>query len=619
VGLGEANLNFPIHKQGDKLLSKSKPTRSLGDSAQTPPNQPDEPQNEANDDSEPNKSKWQQVTLAIIGAQAAHWFEELNPVPLIEHLAKPLAVSQNTHEMLPLLRGESAKIVPQMRVELDDLGEEVQIPDSELGRAIVAFLDSRGVNYTIETILTINHFQRAEIDAKYELQGRWGTEIGTPFSQLLRIYRDKTGKETAFWHTHLMASTLPIESFDGFSYREDDGSVVRVGHSEQLLEQGAMTTGEWSTRIFLPEFLKRLAFMSETPYPSTSWLTSLSRNIAYPETPPASRPLPTYVIERQAAAEGFARDQSADEGEHIFWNSLHPEVVLFGWRFTADTIPYLEDVMPRIVDGLTAAVSTVEDGYRNYRTDDYPADWDSIVGSPAANYVEFERGVEAHGLPRWVAATELANEHFWTVGLFTQGEEAAHEGLDGVQEDLLLRAVNNGLGPYVAAAVNTLIYSHYAPRLPEKPESMEVIEDLADRSLSLEVWGETTNTMSNMGIAYLMLGSQERAIAAFEAALERADEFAEAEASFFLADIYQRQGNHALAEEYANRAQEAGGYEAPEWYESVASQPKAKKPLLGQSANPAAALPRAKFCTQCGTAFETEDSNFCSSCGTRRA
>jgi tetratricopeptide (TPR) repeat protein len=147
---------------------------------------------------------------------------------------------------------------------------------------------------------------------------------------------------------------------------------------------------------------------------------------------------------------------------------------------------------------------------------------------------------------------------------------------------------------------------------------MELVEELADRSLSLEVYGETTNTMANMGIAYLMLGDQSRAIAALEAALERADEFAEAEASFFLADIYQRQGNHALAEEYANRAQEAGGYEAPDWYGSVAQSPKTKLPLNQQTANPEALSPRAKFCTQCGTAFETEDSNLCSSCGTRR-
>jgi hypothetical protein len=521
--------------------------------------------------------------------------------------------------MLPLLRGESASIVPQMRVDLEELGEEVQIPDSELGRAIVAFLDSRGVNYTLETISTISHFQRADLNGKHELNGRWGTEFGTPFAQRLRIYRNKSGRETAFWHAHLIASTLPIEPFDGFSYREDDGSAVRVGHSEQLLEQGAMTTGEWSTRIFLPEFLKRLAFMSETPFPSTAWLTSFSRNMAYPDTPNASRPIPTFAIQHHAAAEGFARDQSDDEGEHIFWNSLYPEVVLFGWRFTADSIPYLEDIMPTIVDGLTASVTTVEDGYRNFRNEDYPADWDSTVGSPAANYVEFERGVEAHGLPRWVAATELANEYLFTELLWIEANQPEAIANRTQQAEILHRAVNNGLGPYIASAVNTLIYSHYAPRLPEEPGLMEIVEELADRSLSLEVTGETTNTMSNMGIAYLMLGSQERAIAAFEAALERADKFAEAEASFFLADIYQRQGKGDLAHEYANRAEEAGGYEAPDWYESVAPQPKAKKPVLSKTASTVTPSTRAKFCTQCGTAFETEDSNFCSSCGTRRA
>jgi len=599
------------------LLSKSNPGLGIGGSSSTPPSQPNESQNSADGDPDA-KSKWQQITLAVIGAQAAHWFEELNPVPLIEHLAKPLAVSQNTQEMLPPLRGESASIVPQMRVDLEELGEEVPIPDSELGQAIMAFLDSRGVNYKLETVFSINHFQRVDLDGAHELNGRWATEFGTSFAERLRIYRDKSGKETAFWHTHLMASNFPIEPFDGFSYREDDGSAVRVGHAEELLERGALTTGEWSTRIFLPEFLKRLAFMSETPFPSTAWLTSFSRNMAYSDTPHANRPIPTFAIQHQAECEGFARALSKQEGQLVHWNSLYPDVVLFGWRFGVESIQYLDDIMPTIVNGLVSAASTVEDGYRNFRTEDYPADWDSTVGSPAANYVEFERGVEAHGLPRWIAATEVADEYLFTELLWIEANQPEAIANRKQQAEILHRAVNNGLGPYIASAVNTLIYSHYAPKLPQQPELMEVIEDLADRSLSLEVEGETTNTMSNMGIAYLMLGDQGKAIAAFKAALERADKFAEAEASFFLADIYQRQGNHALAEEYANRAQEAGGYEAPEWYESVAPQPTAKTSLVGQTSNTAAQSTRAKFCTQCGTAFETEDSNFCSSCGTRR-
>jgi hypothetical protein len=170
----------------------------MGGSSSTPPSEPTESQGESSAGSE-EKSKWQQITLAVIGAQATHWFEELKPVPLIEHLAKPLAVSQNTQEMLPPLRGDSESIVPQMRVDLEELGEEVPIPDSELGQAIMAFLDSRGVNYELETIVTINHYQRVDLEGKHELNGRWATELGTPFAQRLAIYRDKSGKETAFW------------------------------------------------------------------------------------------------------------------------------------------------------------------------------------------------------------------------------------------------------------------------------------------------------------------------------------------------------------------------------------------------------------------------------------
>jgi rubrerythrin len=603
------------------MLSKSNPGLGSSSSLKSEPTQPNSGgAAESSDSSE--KSKWEKISLAAISPQADFWFQDLNPVPLKTHLAKPLAAAGDTMSMVPLLRDESLNILPQMRVDLEDLGELLELTESKIGRVLLGFLDLKGVNYSLQTIFQLNHFQRVDLEGKSELVGSWGTDFQTPFTERVKIYRGADGKETAFWFTHLMASNLPIETEDGFSFREDDGSFQRYGHSDALLEAGAMTTGEWSTQIYLPEFLKRLAFMSETPFPSTAWLTSFSRDLCYKDTPAEARPIPTFVIEHQAACEGYASEISAAEGQMVHWSSIYPDVVLFGWRFGEESLPYFEDIVPTIADGLVYAVSTVEDGYKNFRNDDYPADWDSTLGSPAAHYAEFERGGEARGLPRWFAATDIGDEHFKTENLMVEAQEADAVGDQYRQFVLLNQVVNNGVGPYVTNAINTLIYSHYVPRLPHEPELMEIIEELADKSLSLEVLNETTNTMANMGIAYMVLGDDARAIAAFEAALERTDEYAESEASFFLAEIYERQGNAEKAVEYREREAEAGGYEAPDWFQPLGfdsrSAPPAAQAASGLGHERAGSQPRAKFCSQCGTKFEGEAVNFCPSCGTRR-
>jgi tetratricopeptide (TPR) repeat protein len=83
----------------------------------------------------------------------------------------------------------------------------------------------------------------------------------------------------------------------------------------------------------------------------------------------------------------------------------------------------------------------------------------------------------------------------------------------------------------------------------------------APTAFRLDVKDQSTNAMSNWGVAHYIQGNFEMAIKCFEIALDREDKFAEDEASFYLSKIYEKQGDLAKSEEYRKRCEAAGGYE----------------------------------------------------------
>jgi Tfp pilus assembly protein PilF len=84
---------------------------------------------------------------------------------------------------------------------------------------------------------------------------------------------------------------------------------------------------------------------------------------------------------------------------------------------------------------------------------------------------------------------------------------------------------------------------------------------LLDQAVRLNIPNESTNALSNWGVVKFEVGNFDEAQKKFEQALERSDQYAEAEASFYLAKIHKANGNKELADLYDAKCQAAGGYE----------------------------------------------------------
>jgi tetratricopeptide (TPR) repeat protein len=110
--------------------------------------------------------------------------------------------------------------------------------------------------------------------------------------------------------------------------------------------------------------------------------------------------------------------------------------------------------------------------------------------------------------------------------------------------------------------LNTLIYSEYLPS-----KNWEAIDRLYHEYELSDVGEQSTNLMSNYGIALYIQGKVNEAIAQFEKTLDREDRFAESEASWFLAHIYNEAGDVEKSESYKQRCSYSGGYKSPNFIE----------------------------------------------------
>ena len=124
---------------------------------------------------------------------------------------------------------------------------------------------------------------------------------------------------------------------------------------------------------------------------------------------------------------------------------------------------------------------------------------------------------------------------------------------------------SNAVDPDIYEAINrlnTLIYSEYLPS-----KNWEAIDRLYHEYELSDVGEQSTNLMSNYGIALYIQGKVDEAIAQFEKTLDREDQFAESEASWFLAHIYKQVDNVEKWESYKQRCSYSGGYESPDFVE----------------------------------------------------
>ena len=106
--------------------------------------------------------------------------------------------------------------------------------------------------------------------------------------------------------------------------------------------------------------------------------------------------------------------------------------------------------------------------------------------------------------------------------------------------------------------INNYIYGYLIPT-----KNWAEIELLVKLAASKNVHQQSTNAISNGAVALYLQGRSDEAKEQFQIALDRPDQFAESEASWFLARIYEEAGEKELAQEFKERCEQAGGYNKP--------------------------------------------------------
>jgi tetratricopeptide (TPR) repeat protein len=566
--------------------------------------------------------RWSQISRTLNEGLADAWFEAYNPVPILESVPPEAALDPKKYFDLFasfLFEEDRMKVVPSFKKEFSDFGEIQKLDNSPLGQALIASLEKLGVSWYYETTYPVDEKTVVELlDLHEEGIAQWGTYFGMPVQQRFRVYKNSQGVETIVWFSNVLAATREFEHIRTRTFEMDDTVYVSEIEEEEV-QNGALTFGQWSTEFFIPSLAKKLFYLAETDFPSN--IMAFPRSSAYRDLDETKFPHPFVVNERRASAQG---SYDSNLGSLLASSTIFPNVISMGWAFSASDHESISIILTRITDALVKINSYLEDGYLNFNDPDEPYQFDRVVLSASTFDVASDQQRSAMGLSRWIPVVRVG---FLLNETNVRGS-AVFEG-PSAREDQHLRAEfawlsNDGAGAFVSNAINSYVYVWLLP-----DNRWDEVDRLLDAAVRLEVKNQSTNALSNWGISYHLRGDDNKAIELFEKALSREDGYAEAEASFFLALIWDSRGDTSRADSFRTRCEAAGGYSLPAFMSGEVTAPssgltksnpqdKLAAPSSGLTKSNAQDKPTASFCTNCGSQFARATARFCAECGTAR-
>jgi hypothetical protein len=569
---------------------------------------------------------WASLSKTIVDSQASSWFEQYGPVPVKDTLAPgAFDADPNIHNVwsttFPDLDGEDSRLsIPGLVIDLEELGDEIDLTEGVLGPALIQALSNAGVSWWYNTMIPLSHFESVDLpELRSEGVALWNTYFETPVEQRFKVFRNTKGEETCLWFAHMLAATRPVEHIATRQFLDTESDVrFQVEVEQEHLNNGALTFGQWSTRAVIPQLAKDLFYLAETPFPS-NYMMTMGRSVAFgDELDQRKYPRPVIIHKHQSFARGAF--DSSDQG-HLMTGTLMPHVVEMGWTFSTTSPREIENIVSVISEGLIRIATILEDGYLNYKTGDYPFLFDSSLLSPSCFDPDVEHGTWELGLPYWVPVTRLG------FLLEESNNRAISANRDKNLQDMYWVS-ENGAGANVPMVINTFVFRKLIPS-----KEWFMIDRLLDASVRMDVLNESTNSLSNWGIAKYKQGLLDEAIEKFELALGRPDNFAEAEASFYLSQIWQEKGDLEKSKIFLNRCSAAGGYQpsafikeddsAPAENSSGSGLSKSSSRGLGNGALPIDSkqpepVSRSSFCGNCGVMFQSISGKFCQNCGSVR-
>lgn len=574
---------------------------------------------EDDEELEDTRSLWEKLTQPGVAYNATVWFSEFEASDLeangstemkrihADYLATIEAAldvveknsdSEETRVVFSSLKSVAQnynpQIFPSMELKLSDL-EPVEIHDSKLGKKLLSALDLAGIKY-LDTSVNELPEEATGVFMRWE-----NTPEGNLNFQYIRIYKTDSGEEIAFWHTPLLASNRWID------YRyvaESKGGDPFAGFDRKRFSS---PEGQYNLQWGLPAILKNVAFMAETPFPSTAGMFTFTRDLGFEGVSAKARPKPAFAIVED---ELIPFTHSPDDWEVQTLKPSH--MTLFGWVLTEDSLKSAEKVFAVVSSGCAYAVHVMEDGESNYADLFTGLDWYTYLRQPVV-LADTKPEVYGQRYPaEWMTMPEYSRRHdyIWSNYNDVNSSPSSQERRDGF-EDLL----QHGADRYVLHAANSLVFGEYLDSVINSEEELETALEILALAFNLDLdndFGEcqSSNALSNSGVVYYQAGNLDLAKRQLLGAIDRSEGIdfdcgSEDEVNYVLSLIYEELGDEDQASEHRQLGE---GYN---------SKDRLRRPGSKHPATPARKA-AGKFCTSCGQEFLKVEQKFCSSCGAKR-
>jgi hypothetical protein len=307
---------------------------------------------------------------------------------------------------------------------------------------------------------------------------------------------------------------------------------------------------------------------------------------------------------------------------------VFPHVVFSGWKINDQTGKTFAKTLELLLPALRRMQLILSNGYESNSHPGANSNWDVMTLSATIMLADNPPG-------------SFNGAGFWVPGIWAAIRSARTRWDDAQSYDDSLTSeqcriasesvVFRGIGATVASQINTLAFG----RLFFSRE-FALSERLLELSWRMDCPQQSSNSLSNWGIALYIQNDFKGAREKFVGALNREDHFADAEAYAYLAEIADAEGDETLYAEFRQKCNEAGGYLSPIFNRLEAVETDVhgleteNKPTLTKTSGDSIGTPSpsndssgpsssSKFCTQCGTAFGNNEAKFCTQCGSSRA
>jgi len=509
-------------------------------------------------------------------------------------------------------------------IDVDILGDPIPLPESELGKKIIAELKKLKVTWGFapevpEYLMELDLANPGATDNSEILLWDTYDEQLSSFASI-KIFKNKRGNETPLIFSPMLVGSRPMHHITQWWVRNSRTNDLEYDQVPPLELGKVLNIGEWPEQIAQLPLLKRLFCEGERGVSEAGSRGEVFKHLA-------DNDLPTPVAFQKVNQRVTGTWQN-DNGAPVTSSEIFPHVVFAGWKLNDSATTSAGKTLSVLVSAIKRMHLILSDGYESYKTGFADTSWDLATLAPAIMLADSVPG-DRNGSGFWVPSIWAPLISAQTRGLNARIHDPSISSED--RGNATMAAVNFGMGFSALSAVNTLVFSTLI-----KERSFEFADRILELAWLTNAPDESTNSISNWGVCCYVQNDFERAKAKFADALKREDHFADAEAYTYLAEIARAEGNEALYAELKQKCEDAGGYssaifdrleigesDAPGWENSdLPSLTKSSDGLIGAptlTKESASSAVRAKYCTQCGSAFLNSDDNFCTQCGSRRA